>query len=222
MRFLLFAHLGALFFMHNNENESIFSKIARFMVAILPVLFWLSLIFSFDTPKIAMLTLIAVAIHECGHFITMLLLGKDIKGFRGAISGLRIKSELCSYGSEFIIYAAGPLANVIAAMLSAFFFTGEHMETFCTVNIATALSNLLPIEGYDGYGMLRCLMMKRNYSYLCFKFLEYLSLFTVAVFCILSLYLMDRFGEGYWIFFVFFVSLLKKASSSLKDDKNEQ
>ncbi len=222
MRFLLFAHYGTVFFMHNNEFIQFFRKFALLSVGVLPVVFWFSLIFSFDTPAVAVSTLIAVAIHECGHFLTIIFLGKKIEGFRGTLSGLRIKRGYVSYGSEFLIYLGGPLANAAAALIASFFLSFEYAKALFAVNFATCISNLLPAEGYDGYGMLRCLLTRRGVSRFHDRVLGCISLLTVTLLCTLSLYMMDRCGEGYWIFFVFFISMLKKMENSPEDAKNEE
>ena len=146
--------------MHNHENIRRFLKFSAVIGGILPIVFWLTLIFSFDTPKIAFATMLAVIIHEFGHFLAILLLKKEILGLRGALSGLRIKSELSSYTADFVIYSGGPLANLAAAIIYAACFSGEHAVIFVTVNLATCFSNLLPAEGYDGYGMIKCIILK--------------------------------------------------------------
>jgi hypothetical protein len=207
--------------MHNNEFEAILSKFATFTDGILPIFFWLFLIFSFDSPKIAAATVIAIAIHELGHIVSILCIGGDLSGMRGAISGLRIKGRAPSYGSELLIYLGGPLANAMAALISLLFLPNEFAEVHFAVNFATCISNLLPVEGYDGYGILRCLVMKLSDS--CHTgLLGGISLFTTSALAISSLYLMDRIGEGYWLFFVFFLSTLKKLGDLLEIHKNEK
>ena len=208
--------------MHNNEFILFLRKATLLLVGFLPVLFWLSLVFSFDTPDAAAATIVSILIHEAGHLIAITLLGEGIYGLRGALSGLRIKTDRSSYGGEFIIYLGGPLANAAAALSAMLFLPADYAEMLIAVNTTTCISNLLPAEGYDGYGMLRCLLFRRGISYKRHLFLSAVSLFTVTFLCILSLYLMDRCGEGYWIFFVFFLSSLKKMENTLKEVKNEQ
>ena len=208
--------------MHNNEFSHFFYKFALLVVGVLPFIFWFTLIFSFDTPEVAVTTLLAAAVHECGHLVAILLLGNNIKGFRGTLSGPRIRSDTLSYGAEFMIYLSGPLANALLALFSSFFLSIEYARILFTVNLATCISNLLPAEGYDGYGMLRCLLMKWGFSRFYCRTLDYISLLTATVLCTLSLYLMDRCGEGYWVFFVFFFAMLKKLEKTVGCSENEK
>ena len=86
-----------------------------------------------------------------------------------------------------------------------------------TVNIFTALSNLLPIKGYDGYGALRAIIKKHELPNKFSSALSITSSSLVFAFCIFSLYLIDRYNGGYWIFGVFFVSMIKELKSELGD-----
>ena len=198
--------------MHNNEFKLFLHKFMRFICIFSPILFWISLIFSFDSPQIATLTIIAIAIHEVGHIATIFLFGEKIEGFRAVLSGLRIRNSTASYGEEFTVYLAGPLANAIAALLGRIILPDVYASAFITVNTATCISNLLPIEGYDGYGLLRCALTHREQTRFAYALLDAVSMFFTATLLVLSLYLLDRYGEGYWLFFMFFFSTLKKIS----------
>ena len=222
MRFLPFAHYGITFFMHNNEFSRFFYKIALVAVGILPVIFWFSLIFSFDTPKIAFTTLIAVLTHEAGHLLAIFLLNKKIDSFRGTVSGFKIRSGALSYKAEFLIYLGGPLANAVLALISLLFTKHEYAQVICALNIATCISNLIPAEGYDGYGLLRCFLMKNGWNRFYHNVLECTSMLTLMTLCIISLYLMDRCGEGFWLYFIFFFSVIKKLQKPTKGAKNEK
>lgn len=208
--------------MHNNELKTWLKRAYSLLSSLLPALFWLTLIFSFDEPLIAVTTLIAAFIHECGHFFAFLLRNRSSRGFYSALSGLRIKMSEVSYGDEFLIYLCGPLSNIISALLSLLLLPGDYASLLAAVNLATAFSNLMPAEGYDGYGMLRCLIKHRGMTYRSYSILEWISFFTSMLFVLLSLYLMNKIGEGYWIFFLFFISLLKKAAKMLKVVKIEE
>lgn len=54
------------------------------------------------------------------------------------------------------MHLAGPLAGIAAAALTA-----GIREDFAAVNAGLALVNLLPLEGFDGGGILRCLLLTR-------------------------------------------------------------
>ena len=190
----------------------------------LPIVFWLSLIFGFDAPCIAVLTVICALLHELGHFSAIYLLTGKGGCVRGHSSGFRIKRDgASSYRKEIAILLAGPLSNV--AVFLILLLLGDalngYFRTFAIVNLATGVSNLLPIEGYDGYGAI-------SEALRCFGHPEYIRRLETLSFVLsvgvtfVSLYLIERFGEGYWIFGLFFVGTLSKLVSFGKYDIFEE
>ncbi len=176
----------------------------------LPALFWMLLIFGFDDPCIGTITVIAAAIHELGHTVALLILGRTAKLPEGRLRGLKIRVDTCSYTDMLIILSSGPLANILVSLfLLPLSEDSPYLKTVTLINLATALSNLIPTEGYDGYGILETVLRMRDKSTVR---LDGISLFFTAAFTFFSLYTIGRFGIGYWLFGVFFISLLKKLS----------
>ena len=89
------------------------------------------------------------------------------------------------------------------------------MLLFIFFNILTAVSNLLPIKGYDGYRMI-CSALSLIGREAAIRFVDALSFGIAAAAVILSLCIIYLFDAGYWIFFVFFIFLLKEAKISLE------
>lgn len=207
--------------MHNHGKNAFFQRAFRIANQFLPVLFWVTLILGFEEPQIAMLTIISAIIHEGGH-IAFLKFKKIKNGeLRGVISGFRIRpGSVLTYHEELMLYLSGPLSNLGAALLFSL-FRGETAALLCTLNVATAVSNLFPVEGYDGYGILHSVAEKKAPGGFGIRLLDALSNGIVFTFCILSIYFIDRFGCGYWIFAVFFVSMLKQLEKWLKNIKSE-
>ena len=179
---------------------------------VLPVFFWVFLIFGFDEPLMAVMTIISAIIHECGH-IGYIIIKKGLKpSIRGVISGFRIKTGAgLSYDDEIGIYLSGPSANLIAFVLLSLLALpfGKPAALCAIINLATAISNLLPIEGYDGYGALVAAMNRGDVREEAMRRLYLVSCTLIVLLCIISLYFIDRQGEGYWIFIIFFISMIK-------------
>ena len=131
--------------------------------SILPMIFWVSIIFGFDAPYVAVLTIISAVIHELGHYAAIAYFTKESAKVRPHASGFRIKrSSQLSYGKEIAILLAGPIANLVLFFLSIPLgnsFEG-YARIFGYINLATGLSNLLPFEGYDGYGAAHNIAMR--------------------------------------------------------------
>lgn len=204
--------------MKNKKKAIDILWIIRKMNELLPIFFFVFLIFGFEEPLMATVTILSALIHEVGH-ISYLLFAKRLPlNIRGVLSGFRIRANnKLTYDQTMLTYLFGPLFNllvfVVTALLSLIF--GKLFALISIINLATALSNLLPIEGYDGYGILYTLIQKREMENIWLRPLYRLSSALIFLFCIFSLYLIDRQGGGYWIFAIFFISMLKCIKADL-------
>lgn len=186
------------------------------------IVFWVLLIFGFDTPYTAILTIISAAIHELGHVSYLLILNR-----KGSIipipniSGLRIKIPVLSYREELFCALSGPFANLAAALICLIPFPvscSAYIKAFAALNIMTMISNLLPIEEYDGYkalGAILGLTVKSNS--IAQNILYLTSLIVSSTMCLLTLYIMLKLDEGYWIFAVFFTIMLRTIAKKQKE-----
>ena len=185
----------------------------------LPMLFWVLILFSFEEVFLAITSLICALIHELGHMVCIILTRKGNFSFRSVVNGFRIKPRgVRSYKEEILIYLSGPLANVFAFIVCAIMSIAldKAFATAAIINLATALSNLLPIRGYDGYGAIQAFINDRELPCSVWHTVCCLSTSMIFIFCILSLYFIDRSDGGYWIFAVFFVSMIKEVKEGLE------
>ena len=170
--------------------------------AALPVLFWVSLIYGFDEPCVAGLTIAAALLHELGHLFALLLMGES-GSLRGHISGFRIKKEM-GYKRELLLLAAGPFTNLglALALMPLSGVGGGYIGLFSEINLLSGITSLAPIEGYDGYGIIKRLLALSG-SLHRESVLSALSFTISCALVFLSLYLMLRAGGGWWLFGVF-------------------
>ena len=188
-------------------------KLLKTAEKILPLLFWVLLIFAFDTPRFAYYTLLAALIHELGHAAFGAMVGEGRLFPSAHPSGFRIKaSKFISYKDELILIMGGPVLNLAVFIGAKILFSltgGEFFYDFAFINLLTAITNLFPIKAYDGYRIIETLILllsKRPESHL--SLLRAASLCFTALLSFLSLYFLLKLGEGYWIFALFFSSLL--------------
>lgn len=201
--------------MHNNEFSDRFFRLSKALYSLLPILFWLLLIYAFDEPHIAALTVGCALIHELGHLTCAILLGKRIK-LRGDVSGFRISGiKQVGYKEELLVYLAGPLANLACALLYLIPEVGMTLKSFIIINVATAFANLMPIKGQDGYGITRALIELLSDSPLPLQILNGISFALIAFLSLFSLYLMQKCDAGYWICAVFLVSVIAEIRERL-------
>lgn len=191
------------------KMASVFSVILN----ILPVIFWLCLIYSFDEFMGANLSVIALLIHEIGHLICIYMFTGKLYLPRGDITGLRLSKEKTnSYKYDIALYSSGIASNIIAAIFMVPFkkWLGDFAELFIAINIATAASNLLPIEGYDGYRIATLLLSYCEIGKAGYIALEILSFCLIFFMSITSLFFVYTFGNGYWIMMIFLIATISK------------
>ena len=202
--------------MHINETKYNFICALRVISSILPTLFWGSLILGFEGAYMAFTSLLCALIHEMGHISYLMLFSKSSHSIKSAIFGLKIKAvNVLSYKDELLLYISGPLANLLFGLVFLL-HGGVFFISFAIINFATAISNLIPVEGYDGYGIVRVILERRFPDGRYLNLLCTISTVIIFLFCILSIYLIDRYGGGYWIFAVFFVQMIKHFQKNLK------
>lgn len=195
----------------------IFSRAER----ILPLLFWLLLMLGFDSRYVSILTLIAAAIHEAGHILVYLILRGDILLPFATADGFRIKPKKgLSYSEEALVALGGPMINLLVCLLFSP-FSLPYLKVFVSLNLLTALSNLLPICGYDGHRIIKALICMRKTPDFSENLLSHISLVTSATLTFISLFFILKLGEGYWIFGIFFASLSGNIFKHCEQNKSE-
>ena len=201
-------------------------KMLRFIYnKILPALFWLMLLLAFDSIYITLLTILAAALHELGHIAAAsIVLNRSISLPKAAIYGLRIDTGgIISYKEEFFIALGGPLANILVFFITLpFFRLSDYISTFCFINLLTAISNLLPLRSYDGQRLLTCLIAAHTAPFVTESITRYTCIAISSVGCFTALFLIGRLGDGYWIFGIFFITLLNEILLRSKKQANRK
>ena len=108
-----------------------------------------------SAPAYAFAVLSSVFLHEMGHTVAALLLGKKMISVRIVPTGINITlSAPSSYTEELCIAAAGPLMNLLYA-LTAIVLPYSFGATVRTVSLFLGIFNLLPLTPLDG-GRILC------------------------------------------------------------------
>lgn len=101
---------------------------------------------------------LAAVLHEAGHLLAMACLGKRPQRIVFGGFGVRIETPpgvQVAYGKEALIYAAGPVVNLLLA--AAFSACPAVWRT----HLVLGLFNLLPMGVLDGGQILRCVLQQR-------------------------------------------------------------
>lgn len=182
---------------------------------LLCVFFWILIIYGFDTPYIATLTITSALSHELGHVIALRHFGKESPmGARAC--GPKIQGGRVSYGERVLVCLAGPGANLFLALLTLpFAMQNGYAATFAALNLLTAISNLMPLRGTDGYNALQSLILKHSEGGSTAA-LDTLSFILTLIAAFASFYLVMRIGSGYWACGILLISLAKELESLKK------
>ena len=180
-----------------------------FLSDLLRLSFWAVLLFALDRPYLAVMTLLALLWHEGFHILAFLRENAAAR-MSPRLGGLRLcPQKALSYESERRIAAAGPIGGFIGAGLCLLFspLARSYFFEFALCHLLTSLTNLLPIEGYDGYRILKTTAALRE-SDRAHALLPRLSFFLTGVLTLISLSVFGILGEGLWPAGSFLFSLL--------------
>lgn len=92
--------------------------------------------------------LLAILIHECGHLLAMVFFHCPVKQVSFRIFGIEIIGDLPTGRKRGLIMLAGPLANLLTALVFLS-FTG-YGQNLCMCSLLLGLFHLLPLTGLDG------------------------------------------------------------------------
>ncbi len=192
-------------------------KLLHAILCILCGLFWTILMIGFSDVKMTLFTILAALVHEGGHLMALSALKKHFSLPSLVFSGFRIKTRSpLSYKEEIWVCSAGPLINFLA-----FAFLFPHTPNFAIINLATAISNLLPISDYDGYKIISDTISLFFGSKASDSIMPYVSLTVCTLAVFLSLFIILILNGGYWIFSIFFIVMIRQILFFQNRIKNE-
>jgi stage IV sporulation protein FB len=144
----------------------------------------------FASPRsYAFAVLSSVFLHELGHTAAALLLKKKPVAVRIMPTGINILlPPASSYTEEFLIAAAGPLMNILYALICVYLPYGVG-GTVRGVSLLLATINLLPLAPLDGGKILSALLTPIFDSEVFRVISDFCSLVLLALLWVLSLYI---------------------------------
>jgi len=132
-----------------------------------PVYFrlWFLLLFAWVSPSIVVAIFLSVLVHELAHAFVANRLGYRVRQiyidlFYGAAE---IDLEHCPERDAIQIIGAGPISNLLLAIVSFGFYAGTgfpFLTEMIVVNVVLLIFNILPIYPMDGGRIFRSFLMK--------------------------------------------------------------
>lgn len=186
------------------------SKILR--VGVIPALILL-LMLILQPSGIVLSSLGAATLHELGHVLAAVMLGIPMRSLDVGAFGasLRVRGSLIPYPKEFLLCAAGPAMNLLAAAATVAIserrgYFSETGEWFAAVSLMLGILNLMPAEGFDGGRMLAVTLSSLFGPRTSARILSLSTFLSVLILWMLSVYLLLRFGTSLSLF-IFTLSL---------------
>ena len=140
--------------------------------------------------------------HELSHVFFASIFGEKVKKIKISIAGMCVtfnNNDDLNIIKRIIIYIAGPLSNMILAII---FY---NIRFVFEINIFLAILNLMPIYPLDGYNILKIVFeyFKKDTFLEKFQLLFIFLLFFISIFVFLT-----TFNPSLVIFFVY-IMLIK-------------
>lgn len=150
-----------------------------------------------------------ILFHELSHMFIAAILGKEISNFKFSLSGVNIsfKEDYLNKNNisklkDILIYLAGPLSNLILALIF------RKSEMIFNINIFLAILNLLPIYPLDGYNILENIISLFFYIKKCNIIMGFLSNISFTILLILGIIQLITFNSPSIIIFLLYVYIL--------------
>ncbi len=129
-----------------------------------PFIMFTSALLVLDADGWFLLSWCAVVAHELGHLLGIWVAGCGVESIDVRLTGLKIaysSHQVISYGRDAFLAAAGPLTNMMCAMVLSLlsrFFQTPHMYFLIGANIVIGLFNMLPAMPMDGARILHAVL----------------------------------------------------------------
>ena len=181
----------------------------------LPALVLLAYLVMTEPPAVLLLFLGALATHEWGHLVAFRLVGAQDPAFSIAGVGARLSPSLPLLPKdELWVALAGPLSNILFALLALRFGRGDFFLLLAAVHLLFGVCNLLPFGLTDGERVMR-LLLARSFPRFSERLTRVIGAIFLAFLFYFSLFLYYLTGNGLaGIFFSLFFLLGHKNSFS--------
>ncbi len=184
-------------------HTACFRRTRRFIRA-LPSLLCLLLLFYYFSPLAAILSLLAIVIHELGHAAVYHTVTHTSPRFSFRGGGFCLTGAAMSGTNAFFFAAGGIVANALTALLSplvGILFGIETAQLFFSYSLLYAAFNLLPSPPLDGEKLLLLTLARLCGEAPAGRIVRILSFVTAYVLLLLSLFL--SLGNGSCFYGVF-------------------
>lgn len=156
--------------------------------------------------------LLAVLVHETGHFLALRLCGVPVEGFSLKLTGAVIRTGAAGYRQELLCALAGPGASLLAAAIACRF-----APWFSIVSGGLGLLNLLPLYPLDGGRVLRCAFALLGWEDRMRPVIRAVTYGTCGLLMLLACWLTAARQAGLWPIFAALLLLCRVGEANLRE-----
>ena len=105
------------------------------------------------------LLLVALTVHECGHMLVASALSIPVRSFNICSVGAVLSFDFSRVGyvKETVVHLSGAAFGAVFGIVAYLIFGGRAYY-FTGLSLALSAVNLLPVAGFDGEGVARCIL----------------------------------------------------------------
>ena len=111
--------------------------------------------------KLFLLSILAIALHEFAHILAIIGEKISVKSINFTAFGIHIvrSEDWCTQQNKLVwVYLAGPISNLLLALLFLGLAHGAEGEYFGSVNLLLGIVHLLPVGNLDGANVLKVVL----------------------------------------------------------------
>lgn len=121
-------------------------------------IFTLSILILFDRTGMVAVSLLAVMVHETGHFFAIKMLKINCISLDFCLSTVGVTTGgILNFKNTAIISLCGPLVNMLFSC--CIILQNNLLRYFGAANVIMFIFNMLPIKGLDGGDILHCILI---------------------------------------------------------------
>ncbi|NLU24218.1 MAG: hypothetical protein GXW99_05775, partial [Clostridiales bacterium] len=131
------------------------SNLHKTKIRVSPAIFLLMALFVLCSSEVLLCAILLAALfHELGHYLVLRRIGAKIGSLYISVFGAEIRIDnrrQLSYGDEMLAAAAGPVCNLVWALLFAWIgCKAEVLYLFSGAQLVLGVFNLLPVKPLAG------------------------------------------------------------------------
>ena len=156
--------------------------------------------------------LLAILIHEAGHFLTLRCCGVPVTGFSLRLTGAVLRTGAAGYRQELLCALSGPVASLLSAALCC-----RLAPRFAIVSGGLALLNLLPLYPLDGGRILWTSLALLGWEDRADRVIRWATFGTCGLLMLLACWLTAARQAGLWPVFLVLLLLCRVGEANLRD-----